>query len=352
MPAYTFNLPDLGEGLLDAVVVGWLVAVGDEVERDAPLAEVETEKSAVELPSPVAGRVVELHAEPGDRVDVGRPLVTFEVADRPGIVGAVPPGERPSRRVRLRLPEEERAPATTALHVRRSEPRPGVPVLLVHGLSMSSGTWAAAGWLSALDRAGRAWLAPDLRGHGRSPKPHDPAEYGPERLVADLLGVLDAVGADEADVIGYSVGAELALELALRSPAHVRRLVAGGVGRDRPLTAEQALEVYRHAIGEAPLPAGRAGWLWAAACNTAGNDPVALSACLAGVSASGPLERLDRYPGPALLFVGTKDALVSGVEAVRDELPDAALLRIEGADHARAMFSTEAVERALAFLEA
>ena len=107
MGLFAFALPDLGEGLVDALVLQWHVAEGDEVERDARLAEVETEKSAVELPSPVTGRVVELHARPGERVDVGAPLVTFEVADAPGIVGAVPREERRERRVRLRLPEGE-----------------------------------------------------------------------------------------------------------------------------------------------------------------------------------------------------------------------------------------------------
>jgi len=101
-----FALPDLGEGLVDAQVLEWHVAEGDAVERDAPLAEVETEKSAVELPCPVAGRVLELHASPGDRVEVGAPLVTFEVPDEPGIVGALPREERRERRVRLRLPDE------------------------------------------------------------------------------------------------------------------------------------------------------------------------------------------------------------------------------------------------------
>jgi pyruvate dehydrogenase E2 component (dihydrolipoamide acetyltransferase) len=105
---FVFTLPDLGEGLVEAQVLEWHVAEGDQVERDAPLAEVETEKSAVELPSPVGGRVVELHAAPGERVPVGEPLVTFEVADEPGIVGALPREERRERRVRLTLPEGER----------------------------------------------------------------------------------------------------------------------------------------------------------------------------------------------------------------------------------------------------
>jgi pyruvate/2-oxoglutarate dehydrogenase complex dihydrolipoamide acyltransferase (E2) component len=107
MARFVFALPDLGEGLLDAQVLEWHVAPGEEVERDAPLAEVETEKSAVELPSPVTGRVVELHAGPGERVAVGAPLVTFELAEQPGIVGAVPRGSRRERRVRLKLPAGE-----------------------------------------------------------------------------------------------------------------------------------------------------------------------------------------------------------------------------------------------------
>ena len=107
MARFVFPLPDLGEGLLDAQVLEWHVAVGDEVERDAPLAEVETEKSAVELTCPAAGRIVELHAGPGERVEVGAPLLTFDVVDAPGIVGAVPQGGRRERRVRLTLPEGE-----------------------------------------------------------------------------------------------------------------------------------------------------------------------------------------------------------------------------------------------------
>lgn len=103
---HVFSLPDLGEGLTSAVVLAWRVAAGDEVERDAPLVEVETEKATVEIPSPVAGTVVELHATDGEQVDVGNPLVTFDVEDRPGIVGAVPRAETQSRRVRLRPPEK------------------------------------------------------------------------------------------------------------------------------------------------------------------------------------------------------------------------------------------------------
>ncbi|MDX6232170.1 MAG: hypothetical protein QOH68_1145, partial [Nocardioidaceae bacterium] len=76
----TFVLPDLGEGLTEAEVVRWLVAVGDEVVVDQPVVEVETAKSIVEVPSPYAGRVSELHGAEGGTVAVGSPLISVETA--------------------------------------------------------------------------------------------------------------------------------------------------------------------------------------------------------------------------------------------------------------------------------
>jgi len=106
----TFTLPDLGEGLVEATVLEWQVAVGDTIGRNDPLVEVETTKSAVVIPSPKAGRVVELHAEEEQVVPVGEALVTFAVeveekAPQAGIVGRVPSEDaKPQRRVRLRPP--------------------------------------------------------------------------------------------------------------------------------------------------------------------------------------------------------------------------------------------------------
>ncbi|TQJ59967.1 pyruvate dehydrogenase E2 component (dihydrolipoamide acetyltransferase) [Arthrobacter sp. SLBN-83] len=71
-----FLLPDLGEGLTEAELVSWQVAVGDEIAVDQPIAEVETAKSAVEVPSPYAGIVAELHGQPGETLDVGKPLIS------------------------------------------------------------------------------------------------------------------------------------------------------------------------------------------------------------------------------------------------------------------------------------
>jgi pyruvate dehydrogenase E2 component (dihydrolipoamide acetyltransferase) len=105
--AEVFRLPDLGEGLIEATVVEWLVEVGERVRRNAPLVEVETTKSTVELPCPVDGRVVELHAATGQLVAVGDPLVSFDVAGRPGIVGTMASDAQPLRRVHLKPPPED-----------------------------------------------------------------------------------------------------------------------------------------------------------------------------------------------------------------------------------------------------
>jgi len=83
-----FALPDLGEGLTESEIVSWHVAVGDTVALNQVIAEVETAKALVELPSPFAGVVNRLYAEPGATVQVGAPIVAFEIDD--GSVAAAP----------------------------------------------------------------------------------------------------------------------------------------------------------------------------------------------------------------------------------------------------------------------
>jgi len=88
-----FRLPDLGEGLTEAELVNWLVAVGDEIVVDQPIAEVETAKSMVEVPSPYAGTVAELHGEAGQTLDVGKPLISIA---RAGSSAAAPAAAAPA----------------------------------------------------------------------------------------------------------------------------------------------------------------------------------------------------------------------------------------------------------------
>ena len=83
-----FKLPDLGEGLTESEILSWKVAVGDTVSLNQVIAEVETAKAVVELPSPFAGVVAALHEEPGTVVEVGKPIVSFEVDDAGAAQGA------------------------------------------------------------------------------------------------------------------------------------------------------------------------------------------------------------------------------------------------------------------------
>lgn len=81
MAVKDFALPDLGEGLTESELVSWRVAIGDAVELNQIIAEVETAKALVELPSPFAGTIARLYAEPGTTVQVGSRIAAFEVAD-------------------------------------------------------------------------------------------------------------------------------------------------------------------------------------------------------------------------------------------------------------------------------
>lgn len=109
----------------------------------------------------------------------------------------------------------------------------GVPVVMLHGSVLSRAIWRGQGYLAPLT-AEHPVLRLDLRGHGRSGKPHDPAAYTQEILTADLLAVMDAAGFDRAALIGYSLGARVALSTAMAAPDRVTHLVSlGGSAADQ-----------------------------------------------------------------------------------------------------------------------
>ena len=101
MSRFVFKMPDLGEGTVSAEVVEWKVKVGDAVKEDQIIAEVMTDKAAVEIPAPVSGRVVAITGQPGDMVAVGSELIAFDTS------GAAP-AEMPA------VPAQHSAPAAPA----------------------------------------------------------------------------------------------------------------------------------------------------------------------------------------------------------------------------------------------
>ncbi|HET9518889.1 MAG TPA: biotin/lipoyl-containing protein, partial [Actinoplanes sp.] len=97
-----FNLPDLGEGLLEGEILAWLVQVGDTVELNQPIVEVETAKAAVEIPAKWAGVITKIHHEAGTTVEVGAPIVAIDTDPGAGplptgpAAAAAAPGDAPA----------------------------------------------------------------------------------------------------------------------------------------------------------------------------------------------------------------------------------------------------------------
>lgn len=102
-----FRLPDLGEGLTEGEILGWMVAEGDTVTLNQPIVEVETAKAAVEVPSPYAGTVVKLHHSAGETVDVGTTIITVDT-------DAGAPAGRPAEPDLAAAPEPPTGPRPSA----------------------------------------------------------------------------------------------------------------------------------------------------------------------------------------------------------------------------------------------
>ncbi|MFB6136461.1 MAG: 2-oxo acid dehydrogenase subunit E2 [Halobacteriaceae archaeon] len=218
MATRTLELPDVGEGVAEGELVEWLVEPGDAVEEDQPVAEVETDKALVEIPSPVDGVVRELHADPGDVVPVGDSLVTFEVDEGSG---ASERGDETERAPETGAEASRSRPAVAPPSVRRLARELGVDLDAVSG-SGPGGRVAAADVRAAAgegdgggtesgdeapptSRAAEARPAPEAEGDGETPPPVGPgatrertlAAPATRRLARELGVDLDAVPASE-----------------------------------------------------------------------------------------------------------------------------------------------------------
>ena len=93
--AFVFELPEIGEGVVEGEIVAWLVGEGDTIQRDAPLCEIMTDKATVEISSPTSGTVSKLHGEPGDIVQVHSPLAEIDESGAPAAPAAPKTVEAP-----------------------------------------------------------------------------------------------------------------------------------------------------------------------------------------------------------------------------------------------------------------
>ena len=127
MSEYIFNLPDLGEGLVEAEIAEWMVKVGDLVNEEDPVGAMLTDKAAVELSSPVTGRVTRLAGEVGDTIAVGAPMMVFETDADQAIPGTEtePPAPPVDEAVEEAVAAVSQAPAVEV----SSAPPPGGNIL-------------------------------------------------------------------------------------------------------------------------------------------------------------------------------------------------------------------------------
>jgi 2-oxoisovalerate dehydrogenase E2 component (dihydrolipoyl transacylase) len=113
MAEYVFKLPDLGEGIAESEIAEWRVAEGDTVTEDQPLVDMLTEKAAVEIPSPVTGKIQRLHGNVGDQVPVGAALITFVIDSTVDPSAPPPPVEKTKAEASASAPAPESLPQKT-----------------------------------------------------------------------------------------------------------------------------------------------------------------------------------------------------------------------------------------------
>ena len=228
----------------------------------------------------------------------------------------------------------------------------GEPLVLVHGFaSTKEVNWVHPGWVATLTRAGRRAIALDDRGHGQSTKLYDPADYHTTKMADDVQALMDHLGLDRADVMGYSMGARICAFLAVQSPARVRSAVFGGLGIhliDRvglPESIADALEAP--SLDDVADPQGR---MFRAFADQTKSDRRALAACIRGSRQVMSRADVAAIRMPALVAVGTRDEVAGSAQALAALLPNGRALAIPGRDHMLAVGDKAFKAGVLAFL--
>jgi pimeloyl-ACP methyl ester carboxylesterase len=230
----------------------------------------------------------------------------------------------------------------------------GPPIVLVHGFTSDiEGNWRATGILGALEDAGRRVIALDCRGHGRSEKPHDPAAYTGTAMADDVIALMDHIGMDRADLMGYSMGGFISLSLAVRFSHRFHSAIFGGVGdpaasraRRSPAAMADAMEAEDSA--SVSDPTARAFRLFAEAQRA---DLKALAAMQRGADRRDwfDLSRLSDITIPAMVLVGERDDIIGPPEPLATAIPGATLVKTPG-DHITALVKSEFKEAVVTFL--
>jgi pimeloyl-ACP methyl ester carboxylesterase len=216
----------------------------------------------------------------------------------------------------------------------------GPAVLLLHGgVSSFDHNYAQFGWVDALAGAGRQVVGLDFRGHGRSDRPHEAVRYGTAALAGEALALLDHLRLPKVALVGYSIGAAVALELMRRVPARIERavLVAAGDGLvghapyTFPNVLPQIAPVFERDAYPADLPKAHAAY-WKI-LESSGADRHAMRAlCGADYPPLSP-DEAGAIDAPALVISGERDLVLGCGPRLAAALGHGEYLEVLGANH-------------------
>lgn len=228
------------------------------------------------------------------------------------------------------------------------------PVLFLHGSALSRSIWRGLGYVRAFEPE-FSTIRMDLRGHGRSAKPHTVADYSMEAMLGDVQAVLDATGHDSVHIVGYSFGARVGLALAARAPHKVRSLcMLGGThaieaGQLAALFFDGYLEVLNTGDIDgfiAGMESGGGKLDPATRLAFASNDPLALAAYFEATESGAGISEilLRQISTPTLLMTGTRDwPRIEHSRIMASIMPDARLAELPGRTHGGTLFPVEPI---------
>lgn len=223
------------------------------------------------------------------------------------------------------------------------------PVVLIHGLFSNAWTnWIRYGHAARIVEAGFRLIMPDLRGHGQSGAPHDPAAYPPDILAEDGAALIAHLGLTDYDLGGYSLGGRTVLRMLVRG-ARPRRAILSGMGLAGILHTQGRGTFFRRVLENfGSNPRGTNEWFSEAFLKTTGGDPKAMIPLLDSFVDTSAAE-LQAIQVPVLVVNGAEDHdNGSGVE-LAGALPVGRYAEIPG-NHMTAVLRTELGETLTSFI--
>jgi pimeloyl-ACP methyl ester carboxylesterase len=202
--------------------------------------------------------------------------------------------------------------------------------VLLHGLFSDADTnWIRFGHAAEIASRGFRVIMPDLRAHGTSAKPHDPASYPPDVLADDGLALIDHLGLEDYDLGGYSLGARIVARMVVRG-ARAGRLVISGMGLQGLVETGRRSGHFKKVLrGMGSHERGSPEWLAEAFLKTTRGDPEALLPLLDSFVDTHEAE-LSAIDAPTLILSGADDHDNGSAEALARLLPNGRFVEVPG----------------------